>query len=300
MQEIQELVSVSIPFYNCRLHMAEAIESVLAQTRQNWELFLIDDGSTDGGTEIARGYAARFPEKIRYLEHRAHANRGLACTRNLGVSASRGEYLAFLDSDDVWLPNKLEQQVSAMEAHPEAGLCYGPNENWYSWDAYSEAADHVAPVAPAERLYLPPVLFVNNYPLGTYGSPCPSALMVRRSAFDLVGGFVEAFNPATFQFNEDIAFLSKLYLHVPVYVSGSCSVRYRCRPDSMWFSVSGTMREEDGRRFLFHWLHGYLQNQAVTDPAVWKAFKRKGWMYRLSLPARVTRLLRRAGSRFSR
>lgn len=300
MEQIQGLVSISIPFYNCRRFLEEAIESVLAQTWQNWELFLVDDGSTDGGTEKAREYAARFPERIRYLEHPGHANRGLPCTRNLGGSASRGEYLAFLDSDDVWLPDKLAQQVSVMEAHPEAGLCCGPSQYWHSWDKDSSEKDQVVPLAPADQLYDPPFLFLESYPFGEYGAPCPSSFLLRRHAFDLIGGFVQAFNPGTYQVYEDIAFLSKLYLKIPVYVTGVCSDRYRCRSDSMWFSVSGTIREEHGRRFLFHWLHNYLRDQSITDPAVWKALRRKAWMYRLPLPASITKLLRRAENRLFR
>jgi glycosyltransferase involved in cell wall biosynthesis len=300
MEEIQGLVSVSIPFHNRENFLAEAIESVLAQTYTHWELLLVDDGSTDRGAELARGYANRFPRKIRYLEHPNHANVGVTRSRNLGASESRGEYLAFLDSDDVWLPDKLSHQVAVMQAFPQAGLCCGPSEYWYSWDTDAGGKDQVVPLAPPDQLYDPPFLFVKSYPFGNYGAPCPSSYLLRRRAFDLIEGFVQAFNPGTFQLYEDIAFLSKLYLRVPVFVTAVCTDRYRCHPDAMTFRVQGTLREERARRFYFHWLRDHLCSHAVTSPAVWKAFRRKAWMYRLPLPASMTRLLRRAENRLFR
>lgn len=300
MSEVGGLVSVSIPFHNGENFLVEAIESVLAQTYTNWELFLVDDGSTDRSAELARGYANRFREKIRYLEHLNRANLGVTRSRNLGASASRGEYLAFLDSDDVWLPNKLSQQVAVMQAFPTAGLCCGPSEYWYSWGPDAGRKDQVVPLAPADQLYDAPSLFFKSYPFGKYGAPCPSSFLVRRRAFDLVGGFVEAFNPGTFQLYEDTAFLSKLYMRVPVFITAVCTDRYRCHLGSITSRTQGTLREERERRFYFHWLRTYLCSQAMTDAAVWKALWRASWMYRLPLPVCLTRLLRRAGNRFSR
>lgn len=300
MSEVRGLVSVTIPFHNRQSFLAEAIESVLAQSYRQWELFLVDDGATDRSAEIARSYTARFPEKIHYLTHSGHANCGVTRSRNLGASMSNGEYLAFLDSDDVWLPGKLEHQVAQLEAHPEAGLCYGPSEYWHSWDQASTTPDSAPPVAPAGLVYLPPVLFANSHPFGGYAAPCPSSFLLRRGAFELAAGFVEAFNPATYQLYEDTAFLSKLYLKVPVYVTDLCTDRYRCHPDSIWFSTQASLREEQERRFYFCWLHSYLRAEKITDPIVWRAMHCKSWMYRLPLPPSLTRLIRRAVKRLSR
>lgn len=302
MSGVRGLVSVSIPFYNRENFLAEAIESVLAQTYPRWELFLVDDGSTDRSTELARGYADRFPAQIRYLQHTGHANLGVTSSRNLGASASQGEYLAFLDSDDAWLSNKLSHQIAVMEAFPQAALCCSPSEYWYSWDTHGNktARDEVVSLSPADQLYDPPSLFLKSYPFGKYGAPCPSSFLLRRRAFDLLGGFVQAFNPATFQLYEDTAFLSKLYLRFSVYITGLCTDRYRCHPDSIWFRTLGKLREEQERRFYFQWLRAYLCSQAVNDAAVWKALRRKAWMYRLPLHAWITRSLRRAENRLFR
>src|SRR5262245_29470593 len=107
----QPLVSVIIIFLNAERFIQEAIESVFAQTYKHWELLLVDDGSTDGSTEIGRQYAAHDPEKVRYLEHEAHENRGMSASRNLGIRDARGKHIAFLDADDVWFSNILAEQV---------------------------------------------------------------------------------------------------------------------------------------------------------------------------------------------
>ena len=122
MNEVNGLVSIIIPFLNSERFLSETIESVLHQSYTQWELLLVDDGSTDSSTRIAKECAARLPEKIRYLEHAGHRNRGLTCSRNLGARNSCGEYLAFLDSDDVWLPHKLDAQVALMDSQLEAGF----------------------------------------------------------------------------------------------------------------------------------------------------------------------------------
>src|SRR5678815_5107839 len=98
------LVSVIVIFLDEEQFIREAIESVFTQTYHHWELILVDDGSMDSSTSIARSYAREHPERVRYIEHRAHQNRGMSTSRNLGISNANGEYIAFLDGDDIWLP----------------------------------------------------------------------------------------------------------------------------------------------------------------------------------------------------
>ena len=135
----EPLVSVVLPFANAKEFLAEAIESVLAQSVRSWELLLIDDGAGDGSTKIAKDYAERLPAKIRYLDHADHANRGVSASRNLGIARARGVFVAFLDADDVWVPEKLARQTSRLSRHPEAALVYGLSQWWYSWSG--EPAD---------------------------------------------------------------------------------------------------------------------------------------------------------------
>lgn len=106
-------VSVIIPTYNRAYCVVEAIESVLGQTFQDFELIVVDDGSTDATAEVLAPYV----DRIRYIYQK---NAGVSAARNTGIRAARGQWIAFLDSDDVWLPEKLEIQVEGVHAHPTA------------------------------------------------------------------------------------------------------------------------------------------------------------------------------------
>lgn len=295
MTEIEGLVSITIPFYNAERFLDETIKSVLTQSYTMWELLLVDDGSTDGSTRIARAYAAQYPDKVFYLEHPGHRNLGVNAARNLGARRSRGEFLAFLDSDDIWLLTKLEVHVTDMAEHPEAGFLFGSTEYWYEWDAEGNSykENEVPTLAPGEQVYAPPTLLARSYPLGGFGAPCPCSFLLRRRAFERIGGFDEAFAPSTFQIYEDIAFLAKLYLHVPIYVSSACLDRNRCSRFSMSRQIAAVRSEEAARRFYFRWLASYLHEHMVTDKEIWRAVRKESWIYWLPLPAVVSELLRR-------
>jgi len=113
--------AVIMPVYNHEAYLAEAIESVVAQRWGHWRLWIVDDGSTDGSPRIAEAFAAA-DERISVLHQ---PNAGPAAARNRGVNASRGPWLAFLDSDDVYAPTALEDFAAFIAAHPEAQFCYG-------------------------------------------------------------------------------------------------------------------------------------------------------------------------------
>lgn len=117
-------VSVIVPLYNMGAYVAEAIESVLRQTFSDWDLWIIDDGSKDSGPDIAKKYAEKHPNRIHYLEHESHANRGVSATRNLGITRSRSSYVSFLDADDKWNETKLQKQVHVLDTFPEVGIVY--------------------------------------------------------------------------------------------------------------------------------------------------------------------------------
>lgn len=301
MQRTQGLVSVTIPFHNISRFLEETIESVLTQEYTHWELFLVDDGSTDGSAEIAKKYAAAHPAKIFYLEHPEHANLGVTRTRNLGAKMSRGEYLAFLDSDDFWLPHKLTDQIALMQSYPDVGMVCAPSEYWFDWDQQSSQRNYVPQIAPSGCVYSFPTLLVSTHPLGRWGAPCPSSLLIRRTLFDRVGGFVEDFNPQTRQLCEDTAFLSRIYLSdTKVIVSEKCSDRYRRHASSIWHRMHGTNQEEQELKFYFLWLRRYLHEIRCKDSRVWRATRRAGWMYWLPLPATMTHFLRRATAKWRR
>jgi len=109
---ISKLVSIVMPAYNCEDYIAESVESILAQTYKNWELVIVDDCSLDGTGDIAAKYALE-DKRIRFFS--MERNSGPAVVRNKGIEESRGQYIAFLDSDDLWTPRKLETQIRMMQ-----------------------------------------------------------------------------------------------------------------------------------------------------------------------------------------
>ena len=134
-------VSVVMIFLNEEKYLQSAITSVLEQTFSDWEILLVDDGSTDESTAIAKCFASKYPNQIHYLEHDQHQNRGMSASRNLGIQNATGKYLGFLDADDLWLPKKLAEQVAILEEHPMAALVCGRTQWWYSWTGKKEDAD---------------------------------------------------------------------------------------------------------------------------------------------------------------
>lgn len=106
------LVSIIMPTYNCAKFIEESIESVLSQTYKNWELIIVDDCSNDNTEDIVKRYC-ETDDRIKYLK--LDVNSGAAIARNKGIEQARGKYIAFLDSDDLWMDGKLEKQISFME-----------------------------------------------------------------------------------------------------------------------------------------------------------------------------------------
>lgn len=260
------LVSVVIIFFNAARFLAEAIDSVFAQTYGAWELLLVDDGSSDGSGEIARSYARRHADRVRCLEHARRENRGMSASRNLGIRNARGKYVALLDADDVWLPAKLERQVAILESHEGAAMVYGATQYWKSWD--QSGADYVPALGlPSNRVYAPPSLVTRLHPLGQAPTPCPSDLFFRRDLAERVGGFEESFAGVNQMF-EDIAFLSKVFLRESVYVAGETWDRYRLHPHSCVATVTAGGHAPKVERFYLEWLAQYLDRHAITDATV--------------------------------
>jgi len=270
------LVSAITIFFNAEKFFAEAIESVLGQTYDNWELLLADDGSTDRSTEIAKKYATEYPIQVRYLEHQGHRNRGMSATRNLGIRHSKGKYIAFLDADDVWLPHKLERQVAIFECYPKAGMVYGATQYWYSWTGLPEdlERDHVPDLGvPHDTLFEPPTPLTLLYPLGEASAPCPSDLMLRYELVKRVDGFEESFT-GQYQLYEDQAFLAKVYLNAAVIASGEHWTRYRIHADSCMSTVERAGQYHSVRLRFLNWLAEYFSSQGVSDSELWKALLR--------------------------
>jgi glycosyltransferase involved in cell wall biosynthesis len=167
------LVSVVIPTYNRAWCLAEAVDSVLAQELRGFELIVVDDGSTDDTPRLLEGYG----EAVRTLRRENH---GVSAARNAGIAAARAELIAFLDSDDLWLPGKLRRQVEFFTSHPKALICQ-TEELWVK---------NGRRVNPGKRhRKRGGMIFEPSLDLCLVS---PSAVMVRRELFERVGLFDES------------------------------------------------------------------------------------------------------------
>ena len=164
---VPTLVSCIVPAYNAERWLGDALESVFAQTHAPIETIVVDDGSTDG----TAGVLERYGERIVGLRQ---PNAGPAAALNRGILASRGEYIAFLDADDLWPPRKLELQMARFRAVPELAACYGLVQNF--WD---DSVKIEAEALRGHRILDP----VPGLVTGT--------LLARRSTFGRLGPFVD-------------------------------------------------------------------------------------------------------------
>jgi glycosyltransferase involved in cell wall biosynthesis len=264
------VVSIVMPFLNAEAYLADAIESVRRQSFESWELLLVDDGSTDGSTACALRHAERDPDRVRYLAHPERTNLGAGPSRNLGISQAAGEFLCFLDADDVLLPSKLGRQIHLLREHPSALMVYGSTEYWYSWSGSAQAArrDRRGKLgAAAGRLYRPPAL-VTAYLRDPGMVPCLCGLVVRRAAVECVG----AFDTDIPDLYEDQVLIAKLVLEGPVYIEDGCSERYRQHDSSSSARAvaegryHATQPNPARKRFL-EWLAGYVSASPAAEDA---------------------------------
>jgi glycosyltransferase involved in cell wall biosynthesis len=263
----QPLVSVIIPFFNRVKFLSEAIESVLAQSYQNWELILVNDGSTDSSESIAEHFVCKYPNKIVLLGHPGKVNCGAGASRNLGIKHSKGEYITFLDSDDVFFSDTIEQESNALGAHPEAAAVCGTLQYWHSWQnvRHRREKDFVVDLGlEVEKLCKPPNLFIHNL-LSGGRKPGMGCVMLRRELIETIGDFEESFR----NLGEDQVFWAKVSLNARVYVINACLIRYRQHQES---TCAATVLKENNDPenwfFYFEWLENYLRQQKIANPAV--------------------------------
>ena len=130
---MSDLVSIITPMFNSSKYIEETLKSVINQTHKNWELFIIDDGSSDNCVELVNGFK-NFDDRIKLIIN--EENQGAAKSRNIGIRKANGRYIAFLDSDDLWVPTKLEEQISFMLKN-QLALSYS------SYEKIDEFGNHI-------------------------------------------------------------------------------------------------------------------------------------------------------------
>lgn len=187
-------VSVIIPTYNRAHVLREAIDSVLSQKYSDLELLVVDDGSTDHTKEVASSYTSKLA--YIYQEHK-----GVSAARNRGIKQAQGNYLSFLDSDDLWLPDKLSTQMRFMEDHPEIHICY-TEEIWI------RKGVRVNPMKK-HRKYSG-MIFEHCLPLCIVS---PSSVLIARSLLEEIGVFDEELKVC-----EDYDLWLRISARYPIYL----------------------------------------------------------------------------------
>lgn len=206
MIESYPTVSVIIPTYNRASLIEKPIKSILAQTFQDFEIVVVDDCSTDNTEEVVKAFNDR---RINYFRHQK--NQGAGVSRNTGIANSASKYVAFLDSDDEWLPEKLEKQVTLFQnSNAEVGMVY-------TWLCNINDSGEVMSVSGSRhRGFIKDDLLYSNF-VGT-----PSTVMLKRECLEKVGGF----DPAMLTFVEDLDLWIRIATHYQVEVIPEVLVRY--------------------------------------------------------------------------
>jgi len=206
------LISIVLPLYNGRAYVKETLASITAQTEQNAELIVIDDGSTDDSAELVRATCrASASPVLQQAVIVPQRNLGVAAARNAGIGRARGTWIAFIDQDDVWLPHKLATQLSALRALPDAHWHYSAFVRFYEDGREVVRATGSRDRVETWRRLLGGELFIP-----------PAAAMVARAACEAVGGFDAALSPT-----DDWDFFLKLVARFNVCYSDECLVRFR-------------------------------------------------------------------------
>jgi glycosyltransferase involved in cell wall biosynthesis len=281
-------VSIIIPFYNPPLQFfTEAIDSVLRQTYQDWELILVNDGSCADATAIAREYRDRYPGRIRLIEHPDRRNAGLRASRCLGFQHADGTYVALLDADDLWLPNKLEDQIALLDRYPDVGLLYGNSLYWRTWE-HNGGEDFEPDLGVSSDTCVEPPTLVPLFLSGRIAVPCPSSMVSRRSAIVAAGGFEGEFQ----NIYEDQVFLMKMCFYTPVLIVPQTWDYYRLHQRSI------TSRSSDdamtmARRTFLQWLSAFMDQHGSVQKDVRDAIVAELWNLEHPVRARLNRFFRK-------
>jgi glycosyltransferase involved in cell wall biosynthesis len=273
------LVSVIMIFLDEARFLAEAIESVVHQQFLDWELLLVDDGSTDGSAEIAQRYA-RSDKRIHHLGPQADAPRGTGPSRNIGLAEACGDFVTFLDADDQW-PNArvLQRLVRCLTANSPAAMAYGSATWWTSWSQDPEDVpdwlpshdwvDNVSERAPARDAVLPPGALVPVLLTDPKAIPCPCSVIIRREIAIESRGFP----PELTALFEDQALYLKASLEWPVFVSSECFGRYRQHREQICRQAvrDGTVARDE--RAYRAWARAYISARGLLVGPIAEALR---------------------------
>lgn len=210
------IVDVIIPAYNAARYLPAAIESVMAQSFDDWQIVLVDDGSTDDTVSVIAAYRERLGTKLRYIYQ---PNAGLPAARNTAIRNSSSEFLALLDADDIWLLDRLKESLAGFADRPEVGLNYA---SIVRIDPEGKVLDAYDAVQPNGEGRIAPHIYTRSVQL-----PCPT-ITFRRACVEDVGYFDE-----TMRASEDRDMWFRIALKWEVAVVPKVLAQYRTSPTSM-------------------------------------------------------------------
>lgn len=266
------MVSAIIPAYNAAKFLPAAIASVQQQTYMNWELLIINDGSTDDTVEIVREHQKKSDvgDRIHLINQ---TNQGVSAARNQGIASSRGKIIAFLDADDQWLPDKLHQHLQHFQSNPSLGVSFAQVE------ILDQTGEPTGQVSSSRLTDLKPESFLSENPTTT-----TSNWVIRKEVFTEVGGFCPDMS-----YSEDLEWLLRISCTTDWQIAGINQVLTRYRTSSSGLS-SNLYYMEAGWKLLVDKARIYApklveQHFALAQALHLRYLARRA--FRLKLPAKV-------------
>lgn len=256
-----KLVSIVIPVFNAVKYLPETVQSVMNQTYPAWEIIIVDDGSTDGSYELACLYSQESPGRVRVATHPGRANLGCRRTRLLGIELSNGEYIASLDADDMFTPDKLERQVGILDSQREVLMTFAPMflgddpATMWSSDPCLQQFSFSLPRCFMRKEFVPYLLSFRNDPAGA---------LIRRSDLLRLGCYRDPI-----EFCEDTAAFLRLAMNGSVYIDDKPNYLYRSSAESWCGSVRAAGRIYREHYPFLRWAAVYLARQKCTVLRVW-------------------------------
>ena len=261
-------VSVVIIFLDAARFLDEAIGSVRAQSLGDWELILVDDGSTDGSTDIAADAARADPDRIRAIAHPGRVNRGTSASRELGLRAACGTLLLYLDADDILFVDALATLHEALDRHPGTDAALAATLFWNWHPEFRLRRDTRQDLRRWIGVHRPPQL-LTEMTRDEYMHPANCSSLFRRQVLIDLGGFEAEFTGMY----EDTVLLAKVLLERQVVMIDACVSAYRMHPSSQCHraAAAGTydsrQPNRDRARYL-RWLRTYVRRRGVRNVAL--------------------------------
>ncbi|MBS9525597.1 glycosyltransferase family 2 protein [Litoribacter alkaliphilus] len=242
------LVSVIIPVFNKKDFVEEAVNSVLNQTYDNLEILLIDDGSIDGSTKILKNLALRYPSKIKLIQQ---TNKGACHARNIGIQESKGDYIQFLDSDDVLDTQKIKSQVEKLNWQPKDVIIFG---RWEYFD--HQIGDLAAEESPFYREYPKPFellveLWTSQQMIASFSWLVPREILIKSGKWD-----------ESLCLNQDGDFFSRVILASGLLKYDKSAKGYYRKPKKNNISIR---KDQEASKSLYKTFENYQNNIFKVD-----------------------------------